>query len=91
MEVEAETGDSGSFQLAPDQQPTFIGFVFDSPVSAVNFYYAGNDTTRFGLDELEAFSVPEPATMSLLALGGLGVLVRGRRSCGRSQEKLHRG
>jgi hypothetical protein len=32
------------------------------------------------LDNIELSVVPEPATMSLLALGGLGVLIRRRRS-----------
>jgi hypothetical protein len=40
----------------------------------------GLNTRWLGLDNIELSVVPEPATMSLLALGGLGVLIRRRRS-----------
>jgi hypothetical protein len=38
------------------------------------------DTSFTGIGELQFFSVPEPATMSLLALGGIAMLRRRRRA-----------
>jgi hypothetical protein len=47
----------------------------------INMSYAGaGNTNSWGSDEMEVFeAVPEPATMSLLAIGGLGVLLKRRR------------
>lgn len=67
----SNTADDGSFVLAPDQQPTFVGMVFDAPITSLLFRFEGNDSGRFGLDDLEAYSVPEPSSLALLGLGGL--------------------
>jgi len=49
------------------------------PYEEETLYAPANTMTLLAVDDVQATVVPEPATMSLLALGGLGVLARRRR------------
>ncbi len=50
-------------------------------IDEVRFVFSGTKTTGIGLafDNFNSTAVPEPATMSLLGLGGLALLVKKRR------------
>ncbi len=50
-------------------------------VTGMAVYYVGadNGNQNWALEQVELVPVPEPATMSLVGLGGLGVLARRRR------------
>lgn len=70
-----------SFQGQGSQ--SFLGFVPDAPISAVDIYFAtGEDIDGTVLDDLRYVVVPEPTTAALAALGlvGLGMRARARRS-----------
>lgn len=70
--------DSGSGQWNPPDGGFELLVAYDYPQPLV-FFESGHVTARFeGEDVMFATAVPEPATLSLLALGGL-VLVRRRR------------
>lgn len=68
------------------QNQTYQDFFFDNPVSAryvqiniISAYVGGvQNYTRVGLNEVQIIAVPEPSSLSLLALGGL-VVALGRR------------
>ncbi|MFC1806540.1 PEP-CTERM sorting domain-containing protein, partial [Planctomycetota bacterium] len=46
---------------------------------ALDIQSTQGSTSFVGLSEIQVFRVPEPATLSLLALGGLGLIARRRR------------
>ena len=51
-------------------------------VTGMAVYYVGanNGTMNWALDKVELVPVPEPATMGMLAIGGMGLLSRRRRN-----------
>lgn len=53
---------------------TFVGISSDIPIGRINFYDFGNGAE--GADNIQVWFVPEPASLGLLVLGGLGVLWR---------------
>lgn len=60
---------------------TFYGYIADDEITAIRFVEQDNPDatyTQAGLTQI-SYGVPEPATMSLLAMGGCGVLLRRRR------------
>jgi hypothetical protein len=60
--------------VADIDDATFLG-------STAAMFIKGSEKDRTGIDGVDNINVtPEPATMSLLALGGLGVLIRRKRS-----------
>jgi hypothetical protein len=65
---------SGIAALQGQDQVTFTVGFRDAGVSQAA------DTTRIDKIQVEGTVVPEPATMSLLAIGGLGALLRRKRS-----------
>jgi hypothetical protein len=62
-----------------------LSIVFGTPVTSVSLsgFDSGNAPTVFGIDNLvlsTGVAAPEPATLSLLTLGGVGMLTRRRRN-----------
>jgi len=59
-----------------------VNFAVASDNDPVTIRYANptGTTTTFGLNGFELTQIPEPATMSLLALGGLAILRRRKRA-----------
>jgi len=69
----------GTFALpATDITTEFRGFVFDTPFTSFTLTSSEIQPT-WGLDNLVAFSIPEPATLGLMGLGALGMTARRRR------------
>ena len=80
--VAASGGQNSSYVLSPSDVTTFVGFVSDSTFTSFTI----SENTGFayhGVDNLEAFLVPEPSTYfaaGFLALAAGHHLVRTRRS-----------
>jgi hypothetical protein len=78
---------TGRVNVLVDGAPELTGFVFGSTSSGVNvsesFFYLSGDTAAvpisnsISIDNITA-TVPEPASLSCLAIGGLGLLRRRR-------------
>jgi hypothetical protein len=79
--VTLSTGDS--FELNTPASPGFgtgfVGFVSNTPITSVTFSDNGQGFDLLQVDESSARSVPEPATLELLAAGLLSLAVLGRR------------
>jgi len=70
-------GDSGSFQMPWDSHSAeFNGIIATNEFTTVQF----SAVSFWGaMDNLAAHPIPEPATMSLLALGGMAILRRRKK------------
>ena len=67
-----------AYLVVRDPGGPLVGVPYNDPLSVVDNYYLatgpkGGDALPFGI------GVPEPATMSLLAIGGLAALIRRRK------------
>jgi len=55
----------------------FWGFTSDTPFTSVKLVGgSGSNQQNYRLDDMVYSPVPEPATLGLVALGGLGALLR---------------
>lgn len=67
--------------ISNDYNGQFWGFTSDTPFASVQLIGGtGTNQQNYKLDDMVYSPIPEPATMSLLALGGL-VLAGRRRGC----------
>ncbi len=72
-------GSAGTEYILPNPSiPYFRGFVSDTPFTSVTITDAGSNAFH-GIDNIEAFSVPEPSRALLLLLGGAALSGRRRR------------
>ncbi|MBN2269798.1 MAG: PEP-CTERM sorting domain-containing protein [Sedimentisphaerales bacterium] len=62
--------------LSDDAQGTWAYCVWDAGDETIDLIYMDNDVYKV----VDGHMIPEPATMAMLMLGGLGVLARRRRS-----------
>ena len=69
-----DTGEELSFTALARPDQTFFGFVTAQPFSRVTFSDGGLMNGSHGevLDSVTAVIVPEPTTLALFSLGGLG-------------------
>lgn len=77
--VTLNTGESFALSLPATNTTEFVGFVSDSPITALTFSEPNGrvlDITQFVT--ASANSVPEPEILALLALGLLGIVVTRR-------------
>ena len=71
---------SPRFSISNSYGGEFWGFTSDTPFTSVKLVGgSGSNQQNYSLDDMVYSPVPEPATLSLLALGGL-VLIRRKRT-----------
>lgn len=79
IDFTTDAGDSGFYNTpSVARQTEFRGFVTTAPFTSVDFTVTSGFTAQ-GWDNFAAHLIPEPAAVSLLALSGLGLLLRRRR------------
>lgn len=72
--------DSVEDSMPANSSPIWLGLETDSAIAYLRITEPNGDNGQIGLfDDLRFEVVPEPATLSMLALGGLGALIRRRR------------
>lgn len=75
-------GGNGAFtRTATNTDIAYAGFnMIGTSAGDTTFRYLTVDEIRFGTDYASVVGVPEPATLGLLLMGGLGVLIRRKRN-----------
>jgi len=76
--VDLEFDESQTFVNKTFQNVTAAGILFDTTITAIRTGAFGAQFNTFQVEGV-AMPVPEPATLALLSIGGIGALIRRRR------------